>query len=121
MLTQEVKEKLSISVKEWVKCDNEIQLLKKEVKERNERKKALSENLLKTMKANNITCFDLHDGALVYKKSKTTKAISAKTLLEALQDFYKDHPERAQEVAQHVLDSREIVEKDVILRKIDKD
>lgn len=114
------KEQLLDTIKEWVRLDNEINLLKNEVKERNNRKKGLSENLVKVMKQHSIEVFDISGGALVYKKSKVKKAICGKSLLEALQTYFKDKPEFAADVAKYVLDNREVVEKDVIKMRVDK-
>jgi hypothetical protein len=46
----ETKEQLVNNIKEWIKMDNEISTLQKEMKERKDKKKTLSEGLLVTMK-----------------------------------------------------------------------
>ena len=116
----ETKEQLVNNIKEWIKMDNEITKLKAEIKERTNRKKILSENLVLVMKTNNIDCFDINGGALVYKKNKVKKPISGKTLLTALQNYYKTDPKIAEDIAKHVMDSREEQIKETIKRKIDK-
>ena len=50
----ETKEELIGNIKEWVKLDNEISQFKKQIKERNDKKKKLTENLIVTMKNNDI-------------------------------------------------------------------
>ena len=40
----ETKEQLVTNIKEWIKIDNEISQLKSEIKERNNKKKNLTEN-----------------------------------------------------------------------------
>jgi hypothetical protein len=72
------------------------------------------------MKNNSIDCFDINGGALVYKKNKIKKPINGKTLLTALQNYYKDQPKMAEDLTKHILDSREEQVKEVIKRKIDK-
>ena len=116
----ETKEQLVTNVKEWIKLDTEINQLKKEIKERNEKKKNLTENLVKTMKNNSIDCFDINGGALVYKQNKVKKPISGKTLLAALKNYYKEDVSIAEELTKHVMDSREEQIKETIKRKIDK-
>lgn len=116
----ETKEQLVTNIKEWIKMDTEITELKAEIKERNNKKKALTEGLVKTMKSNQIDCFDINGGALVYKKSKVKKPINGKTLLSALQNYYKNEPEKAEDLTKHVLNSREEQIKETIKRKIDK-
>ena len=66
----ETKEQLVNNIKEWIKLDTEISDLKAQVKEKTNKKKGLTENLVTVMKTNKIDCFDINGGALVYK-SKT--------------------------------------------------
>lgn len=116
----EAKEQLVNNIKEWIKMDNEITQLKAEIKERNNKKKSLTENLVSVMKNNSIDCFDINGGALVYKKNKVKKAITGKTLLSALQNYYKTDAKMAEELTKHIMDSREEQIKETIKRKIDK-
>ena len=114
------KEQLVNNIKEWIKMDNEITQLKAEIKERNNKKKTLTENLVSVMKTNSIDCFDINGGALVYKKNKIKKPINGKTLLSALQNYYKNDAKIAEEITKHVMDSREEQIKETIKRKIEK-
>ena len=116
----ETKEQLVNNIKEWIKMDTEISELKAQIKERNNKKKTLTENLVTVMKTNQIDCFDINGGALVYKTNKVKKPINGKTLLAALQNYYKTDPKLAEELAKHVLDSREEQTKETIKRKIEK-
>ena len=116
----DAKEQLINNIKEWIKIDNEIAQLKAEIKQRTNKKKSLTENLVTVMKTNSIYCFDITGGALVYKKNKVKKPISGKTLLAALQNYYKDNANLAEEIAKHVMDNREEQVKETIKRKIDK-
>lgn len=114
------KEQLVNNIKEWIKIDNEVSQLKAEIKERTNKKKLLTENLVSVMRTNSIDCFDINGGALVYKKNKVKKPISGKTLLSALQNYYKTDPKIAEDIAKHVMDSREEQIKETIKRKIEK-
>ena len=116
----ETKEQLVINIKEWIKMDTEISQLKAEIKDRNNKKKTLTEDLVKVMKTNEIDCFDINGGALVYKKNTIRKPISSKTLLSALQNYYKNDPDVAENLTKHILDSREEQVKETIKRKVDK-
>ena len=58
--------------------------------------------------------------ALIWIKNKVKKPISSKTLLSALQDYYKNDANIAQEITKHILDNREEQIKETIRRKIDK-
>jgi len=114
------KEQLVNNVKEWIRIDNETMQLKQELKERNNKKKMLTNNLVAVMKTNSIDCFDINDGALIFKKTKTRKPINGKNLLTALQNYYKTDEEMAKELAKHIMDSREEQVKETITRKINK-
>ena len=116
----ETKEQLVNNIKEWIKMDNEISQLKAEIKERNNKKKDLTQNLVNVMKSNQIDCFDINGGALVYKKTTVKKAINGKTLMVALQNYYKNDPKIAEDLTKHILESREEQVKEVIKRKVDK-
>jgi len=116
----ETKDQLVNNIKEWIKIDNEINQMKKEIKEKNLKKKDLTENLVVVMKKNQIDCFDINGGAIIYKQNKVKKPISSKTLLSALQDYYKNDANIAQEITKHILDNREEQIKETIRRKIDK-
>jgi hypothetical protein len=114
------KEELITNIKEWIKIDNDIAKLKTDIKEKTNRKKSLTENLVTVMKSNSIDCFDINGGALIYKQKKTKKPISAKYLLAELQRYYKDQPDVATELTKQLLDNRELSIKDEICRKINK-
>jgi predicted nucleic acid-binding Zn-ribbon protein len=116
----DAKEQLVNNIKEWIKIDTEIAQFKSEIKERNTKKKTLTESLVTVMKTNSIDCFDINGGALVYKKNKVKKPINGKTLLQALQAYYKTDPKMAEDITKHVMDSREEQVKETIKRKVDK-
>lgn len=120
LLVPNTKEELISNIKEWIKIDNDISKLKAEIKDKTNKKKMLTTNLVTVMKTNSIDCFDINDGALVYKQTKSKKSITGKTLLAALQNYYKEQPNLAEDLTKHVLDSREEVVKETIKRKINK-
>jgi len=116
----ETKQQLVNNIKEWLKFDTEIAQLKAEIKDRTNKKKALTDNLVTVMKTNSIDCFDINGGALVYKQNKVKKPINAKTLLNALQMYYKNDETVAEELTKFVMDNREEKINETIRRKIDK-
>ena len=114
------KEELISNIREWIKIDNDLMNLKKEIKNKTANKKTLTENLVKVMKSNTIDCFDINGGALVYSQRKTKKPISGKYLLLQLEKYYKEQPDMAKEVTQHLLNNREENVKEDIKRKVKK-
>jgi hypothetical protein len=113
------KELLVNNIREWVKIDSEISQLRQEIKERNNKKKSMTESLVNVMKTNNIDCFDINDGSLIYKKNKVRKPINAKTLLSSLQNYYKDQ-NVAEDLTKYIMDNREEQIKETIKRKVHK-
>jgi len=116
----ETKEELVANIKEWIKIDTEISQLQTEIKSRKNKKKQLSETLMNTMKKNEIDCFDINGGSLVYKKNTVKKPINAKTLISTLSSYFESTPANAEELTKFILDNREEQVKETIKRKIDK-
>ena len=114
------KEILVSTIKEWIHNDNEIKELQREIKVRKDKKKSISDKLVNIMKTNEIDCFDINGGSLVYKQNKVKKPINGKTLLAALKSYYKDESQTAENITKHILDNREEHIKETIKRKIDK-
>ena len=116
----ETKEQLILTIREWVRLDNEIRKLQKEQLNRKNEKKSLSTSLLQTMKNNNIDCFDINDGQLVYSKTNVKKPITKKMLLELLARYYQGDLLKATDINDFILNNREDIIKETIVRKIDK-
>ena len=113
-------EELINNIREWIKIDNDVLALKNDIKTKLNHKKTLTDNLVKVMKTNAIDCFDINGGALVYNQKKTKKSISGKYLLQQLEKYYKDQPDMAKEITEHLLTNREETIKEDIKRKIKK-
>jgi hypothetical protein len=121
-MSLETKEELIANVKEWIKIDAEIATFKSEIKNRLAKKKILTDRLVVVMKKNEIECFDINGGAIVYKKTVSKRAINAKMLLATLNDYYKEsnNPQLGAEISQFILNNREITTKETITRKMEK-
>lgn len=114
----ETKEQLIQSIKEWVRIDNEIRVLKKEQASRKIEKQAITDTLMEVMKKNEIDCFDIKNGQIIYSKKNVKKPITKKALLNILSTYYQGNIEKAEEVNNYILDNREEVVKETITRKI---
>jgi len=116
----ETKEQLIKCVKEWVRIDNELRALQKEQAIRKTEKKNISKDLMEVMKKNEIDCFDLKDGQLMYTKKNVKKPITKKNLVGILANYYKGDVNRALELNDFIMDNREEVVKESIVRKVGK-
>lgn len=114
------KEQLIENIKEWLQIDNELKELRKAAKERRERKKELTGSLVDIMKVNDIDCFDVNGGKLLYSQSKVKAPINKKTLLATLQNYYKNDPTKARELSEFILNNREVKIKESIRHKEQK-
>jgi len=121
-MSLETKEELIANVKEWIKIDGEISTFKSEIKNRLAKKKILTDRLVVVMKKNEIECFDINGGAIVYTKTVSKRAINAKMLLATLNDYYKEsnNPQLGAEISQFILNNRKITTKETITRKMEK-
>jgi hypothetical protein len=116
----ETKEELVKTIKEWVKIDNEIRALQKEVKKRLDEKKNISKNLIDVMRNHEIDCFDMKDGQIMYSKKNVKKPISKKSLLDILAKYCEGDVVKAGEINTFIMDNREEVVRESIVRKISK-
>ena len=112
-----IKNDLILNIKEWIKMDNEITKLKIEIKEKINKKKELTEKLVLIMKNNSIDCFDITGASLVFKQTRVKTAINKKSLLVALQKYYINDQGKADEIVEHVLNTREEKIKETIKLK----
>ena len=112
------KDVLIKTIQDWVKLDNEIRQLKKEEQKRKDDQKKLSENLIDIMRKNEIDEVDIKNGKLIYSKKNVKKPITKKNLLSILSKFYKGDLAKANEINEFIIDNREEVVVESIVRKI---
>ena len=117
----ETKEQLVNTIRKWIKIDNEIRALQKESNKRKVDKKKISSDLIEVMKKNEIDCFDINDGQILYSKKSVKKPITQKELLDILSTYFKGDALKASEINNFIMESRESVTKETIVRKIFKD
>lgn len=117
----ETKEQLVNTIRKWIKIDNEIRALQKESNKRKVDKKKISSDLIEVMKKNEIDCFDINDGQILYSKKSVKKPITQKVLLDILSTYFKGDALKASEINNFIMESRESVTKETIVRKIFKD
>ena len=115
--TMETLDQLKQKVREWVRLDNEIRALNKEIASRRLEKKTISGELISVMRENQLDEFDIKDGQLMYVKKNVKKPITQKQLLSILSSYYKNE-EKAEEVNTYIMENREEVVKESIRRVI---
>jgi hypothetical protein len=114
----ETKQQLIDTIKKWVKIDNEIRLLQKEQNNRKKEKKNISNELITVMKNNEIDCFDINDGQIIYSKKSVKKPITQKVLLNLLSTYYNGDVLKASELNDFIMENREETIQEKIVRKI---
>jgi hypothetical protein len=115
-----MQEQVVQTIRDWVKIDNELLQLKREIATRKQQKKVLSDQLDSIMEKKDIDSFAINDGKIERKNKKTKKAISKKMLLNILSQYYQDDAEKASEVNNFILENREETVTTVITRKVNK-
>ena len=116
----ETKEQLVQKIKGWMANDNEMRDLQSRLKELKEKRKVFSDNLVEIMRKNEIDCFDVNDGKLIYTKTKVKAPLNKNTLVTSLMKYFKDDDDQAKELSTFLLESREEKVKESIRRKVQK-
>ena len=114
------KEDLVSYVKNWLEIENEIKYMQKTIKVKRKEKKEITGNLLEIMRQNEIDCFDITDGKLIYTKNKVKTSLSKKHLMASLTLYFKDDQQKATDITGFILDSRKVTVKENIKHKIKK-
>jgi hypothetical protein len=106
------------SIKEWIRIDNEIRNLNKEVRDRKTQQTNISKRLMTTMKDNNIDEFNVKEGKLIYSKKQVKKPITKKYLTDVLIKYYDGDAEQATELNSFIDENREATTKESIRRLV---
>jgi hypothetical protein len=116
------KEELVTIIKEWIENDEKVKEMQAIIKEYKNKKKNLTISLLNIMKTNEIDCFDINSGKIVYCKSKTKASLNKKTLIDSLEKFFKEKNNLninidVNSISDYILNNREIKINENIKRK----
>ena len=115
------KDELVGNIKEWVSIDKEIKVLQSEIKQRKDRKKQLTSTLVSIMKTNDIDCFDINNGKILYTTNKSRSPLNKKHLIDCLTEHFADSSqETVQELTKFILESREVKFTDKIQYRVPK-
>jgi len=113
----EKKEHLIKIVKEWVKLENELKQLRKEINNRKTKEKEISKELMDVMKKYEIDEFNITGGKIVYSKKNVKKPINKKKLIEILSNYFDGNYEKANDINNYIMENREEVVKETIIHK----
>ena len=112
------KEDIVTTIKDWIGQDDKIKELQRQIKEHRTEKKNLTDNLVEIMKTNEIDCFDINNGKIIYSKNKVKTPLNKKSLLNTLEKYFEDIPQvDASKVSEFIMDNRETKIKENIKRK----
>jgi len=111
------REQLIENVRDWISVDNEIREGQKKLKLLRKIKKEKTEVLVDVMKSNEIDCFDINEGKLVYKQNKSKAPLSKKHLLQSLSKYFPDNNGEVDKICTFIMDTREERIKENIERK----
>lgn len=114
------KEQLINFIKQWIETEDEIKVLQKQLKEKRCEKKILTESLVDVMKTNEIDCFDINNGKLIYTKNKVKSSLSKKMLISSLHDYFGENANEVERLSSHILNSRKEIVKENIKHKANK-
>jgi hypothetical protein len=99
----------------WRELEAEVSTLSSQVREKNKRKKALEEMILRIMKKNNIGALDLKSGGrLLHRKQTTRGALNPKSLTGLLAGHLKSETAAA-EAIKYINEHREARPRESIL------
>ena len=115
----ENREQLVKVLKEWFDLEREIAVLHSELKTRKLKKKQMAESLVGVMQSNDIDAFDVAGGRIVHRKTKSKAAITKKSLVTILSEWFKGSPKTVEELSAFIHSRREERVTDTIQTKFD--
>ena len=114
------KDQVKDYLRQWIRIENEITTLSAEIKKRKLIHQQLSVSLLDNMRKNEIDCFDITNGKIVYSKVKTRVPLNNSQLRTALTTYYNDDADKANNLTEFLLSSRIEKTRESIKMKIPK-
>jgi hypothetical protein len=108
-------------VREWVKKDNELRQLQKEVNVRKKERAVLSKSLIEIMKATDTGCYELKNGVLMYTVKNVKKPMTQKMLMTVLHKYYGGDSMKAAHLNEFIMRHREEVVQEKLVHKMDSE
>lgn len=117
----ERKDQLVSAIKDWVTLDNKMSILQKELKILRKQKKDMTSGLVDVMRNNEIDAFNINGGSLCYSKTQSKAPLTKKSLMDILLLYFKDQPEKGNELYEFINENRGEVVRENVRRKIEKE
>lgn len=98
-------------VRKWCKIEQDIKNASKELKEKRQMKKDLSNELVAIMKSNDIDCFDITGGKILYSQNNVKKPITRQHLFASLSQLFTKTGASEEDIngtVDHIMNSREV-------------
>lgn len=114
------KDEMIGHIKKWIQYDNDIKQLQADLKEKKENRKQHTERLVDIMKSNEIDCFDVNNGKLMYSKTKVKAPLNKSQMVQALMEYFNNDEPRARELEDKLMSARKEKVTETIRRKINK-
>ena len=114
------KDEMIGHIKKWIQYDNDIKQLQSDLKEKKENRKQHTERLVDIMKSNEIDCFDVNNGKLMYSKTKVKAPLNKSQMVQALMEYFNNDEPRVRELEDKLMSARKEKITETIRRKINK-
>tara|TARA_Y100001970_G_C14159045_1_gene817392 strand:+ start:155 stop:577 length:423 start_codon:yes stop_codon:yes gene_type:complete len=101
---------LQTTVKEYLEVNDEIKTLYAALKERRNKKRKLSKQIMSMMTKNNVRQMNVKDGKLTTYKTKRLVPLTKKSITKILTPYFEDS-NKAEEVSEYLLHHRYKLEK----------
>tara|TARA_B100000686_G_C16712163_1_gene929812 strand:+ start:33 stop:383 length:351 start_codon:yes stop_codon:yes gene_type:complete len=103
----ENRELLVENIRTWLQLDTELKNIQKKAKELRKNKKDVTQNLTKIMRENEIDCFDINNGKLIYYQRNVKKPLSKKHLIESLAKYFKNDKHEVSTISNFIMNTRD--------------
>jgi hypothetical protein len=114
------KEEMITHIKKWMQYDNDIKQLQNELKTKKENRRQHTEQLVNIMKSNEIDCFDVNNGKLLFSRTKVKTPLNKSQMVQALMEYFNNDEPRVRELEDRLMSARKEKITETIRRKINK-
>jgi hypothetical protein len=115
-------EKLIGSIRTWLEYERQIKVLQSQTRTLRKNKKLVADQLTTFMRENEVDCFDVKNGKILYTRRTVKAPLNKKTLQAALEKFFSDKAtDLSAEALDFLLESRpETVSEQIRLKEENK-